>query len=382
VKVCPRPVDGRWDGESTRKIISTLTTEWEAGHNQRVAKGDWANLPFFFFKAGGRFNPQMITLTPGKGYPMDDPNSVNFPQLPQPTMASFNEERILMDLVDRILGLGDVIQGITGGSDQTATNTIQSVQRAGIRLSLPMNRIGMAIEELIGHIWDLTKQCAPEVKEFRVAGVGDGTPVFSKITKSDYDTQVAFKLNMATLYDVQQVRDTALLNYKTFISNPIFMTNPASFYQLTQETMNAVGLKIKLPQPDQAKAKSAFEIIDLIEQGEDQEAQIGIDPEEHMRAVMAFMKSDEFKDWPLERQVALMRYYDTCQILNTTLKSANLNNSGVFEGMNGMPMGPQAGMTATRNPSQTFNNMRMGSTMDAQKTNVKNGFKGAYGGNA
>jgi hypothetical protein len=372
-KLTPRPVDGRWDGESIRRIIESFTDEWEAIRNARVAKGQWSNLPFFFFKAGGRFNPQQLTLMPGKGYPVDDPNSVNFPQPPAPDMSYFREDTLLFDLVDRVLGMGDAIQGIQGGKDQTATNTIQSVQRAGIRLATPLNRIGNGIEEHIGHLWDLNKQCGPKVKEFRVSGVGDGTPIFSKISNTDYATQVSFKINMATMYDVQMVRDTALLNYKTFISNPIFMSNPAKFYELTQNTMDAVGLKIKLPQPDQAKAKSAFEIIDLIEQGEDQEAQIGIDADEHMRAVMAFMKDEEFESWKLDRKIALMKYYDTCQILKKTLDSANLNQSGVFEGMNGMNAGGTPGMTATRNPSQTFNNMRVGNTPKGQQQNVQNG---------
>lgn len=380
VKLTPRPVDGRWDGESVRQVIAPLTQEWEAIRNQRVAKGQWSNLPFFFFKAGGRFNPQMITLMPGKGYPMDDPSSINFPQPPAPDMSYFREDALIMELIDRLLGMGDAIQGIQGGREQSATNTLQSVQRAGIRLATPINRIGLALEELIGHIWELMKQCGPEVKEYRIAGVGNGVPAFDKISSADYDAQVSFKLKMATLHDVQLVRDTALLNYRTFISNPLYMNNPAAFYELTQTTQEAVGLKIRLPKPDQAKIKSPFEIIDLIRAGEDQEAQLGIDPDEHMRAVMAYMKDEEFENWELPRRIALMKYYDTCQILKETLSSANLNQSGIFEGMNGMAAPNTPGMTATRNPSQTFNNLRVGDSPKSAAKQANNGMSGAMKG--
>lgn len=372
VKLTPRPIDGRWDGESIRKVSSSVVLEWEAIHNQRVAKGQWSNLPFFFYKQGGRFNPQTITLTPGKGYPVDDPSSIHFPQSPPPDPSYYQEEKMLLDYFDRILALGDSIQGVTGGADNTATNTIQSAQRAGIRLSNPINRTGRALEKLINHAWDLCRQCGPEVKEYRVAGVGDGTPIFNKMTGSDYATQQSFKLNMATMYDVQMLRDTALLNYRTFISNPIVMSNPATFYQVTQETMNSVGMKIKLPQPEQAKAKSPFEIIDLIHEGKELDPTVGIDPDEHLTAIRSFTESEDFESWDTKQRADLYLYYDKVQMLKQTLSAANLNQSGVFEGMNGMGAPATPGMTATRNPSQTFNNMRVGNSPKSQVQNVRN----------
>lgn len=373
VKLNPRPVDGRWQGESIRKASSAIVLEWEAIHNQRVAKGQWSNLPFFFYKAGGRFNPQTLTIMPGKGYPLDDPGSVIFPQPPPPDMSYYNEEKMLLDYFDRILALGDVIQGVQGGRDNTATNTIQSAQRAGIRLSTPLNRIRISLEKLLAHTWDLYRQCAPEVKEFRVAGVGDGTPIFNKMTTSDYATQQSFKLNMATMYDVQILRDSALLNYRTFIGNPMIMNNPAAFYQLTQDTMDSVGLKIKLPLPDQAKAKSPFEVIDLIQEGQKVEPTVGIDPDEHLTALMAYMQSDEFDDWDTKSRAALMLYYDKVQILKQTLAAGNLNQSGVFEGMNGMAAPATPSFTANRNPTQKFNTLRVGNSPASQRQNLRNG---------
>jgi len=373
VKLTPRPIDGRWDGESVRKVASTLVTEWEAIHNQRVAKGQWSNLPFFFYKSGGRFNPQAITLSPGKGYPLDSPGDVNFPSIPPPDPSYFNEEQLIMNYFDRVLALGDVMQGLQGKTDASATNTIQSSQRAGIRLSNPINRMGFSLNELIGHIWDLNKLCAPEVKEFKVAGIGDGTPIFKKMSRTDYNTQVAFKLHMATLQDVQMIRDSAMLNYRTFITNPMITANPASFYQLTQNTMDALGVKVKIPQPDQAKVKNVFEIIDLIEDGEQPDPMVGIDPDEHLAGLKAFMESPEFEEWNSEQKMALFLYYDKVQILKQTLQSANLNQSGVFEGMNGVQQAPgqvPPTMTASRNPSQPMNRMRVSNSPQSMRANA------------
>jgi hypothetical protein len=377
VKISPRPIDGRWDSESIRRATAPLLLEWEAIHNQRVYKGMWENLPLLFYKAGGRFNPQVQTLMPGKAYPVDDPNSINVPQLGQVGMSYFNEERLIMDYFDRVLALGDVIQGVSGGKDVTATNTIHSQQRAGIRLATPMNRIAMALEKLMDHIWDLNRQCAPTMKEYRVVGTGDNTvPVFSKISGSDFDSQLSFKLNMATMYDVQMLRDSALLNYKTFISNPLFLNNPAAFYYLTTDTMRAVGLKIPLPRPEQAKARSPFIEHDMIREGKEVEPVVGEDMDEHLTAHKAFMETEEFQNWPQEAQQALLVHYDKTTIQKKTFEAANLNQSGIFEGMPGGGLPGQAGMTANRNPTQEFNTMRVGETGPSMRQQARNGMMG------
>lgn len=379
VKLNPRPIDGRGEGESIRQAIQSLVLEWEAIHNQRVAKGQWANLPFFFYKAGGRFNPQILTLSPGKGYPVDDAAGVNFPQMPSVDLSYFNEEKLIMDLIDRVLALGDTIQGVTGGGDPSATATIHAQQRAGIRLSNPINRIGNALQELMGHIWELNKECAPPTKEFKVAGMGDGSPIFKTISSKDYDTLVSFKLKMATMYDVQMLRDSAMLTYKILIANPLYQQDPAALYQLTMDTQKALGVNIKLIKPDQAKVKSPWLVFDLIRSGKDNvEPVLGTDPDEHMEAAEAFMADDEFENWPDDRKMQLKLYYDKLQILKQTLQSGNLNQAGMpmLPPQMAGPMPPQPGMTATRNPSQTFNNMRIGETGKSQQTNLGNGIKG------
>lgn len=378
VKLCPRPVAGRWHGESVRRLLMSFCDEWEAIHNQRVAKGQWANLPFFFYRAGGRFNPQTLTLMPGKGYPLDDPNSVSFPQLPSADMSYFQEEKLILDYVERVLALGEAQQGVVSRNDTTATESINAQQKAGIRLSNPMNRIAVSLNKLMGHIWELNKQCAPEIKEFKVAGVGDGTPIFDKVTNRDYEAQVSFKMNMATLFDVQMLRDTALLNYDAFMQNPLVMSHPAAMYELTKNTMKALGVELNIPKPEQANAKSPFVEHDLIMAGRDDiEPVLGEDTTEHLLAHDALIKSEEFKDWPEDRQMAMILHRDKTVAQQQLLRSANLNQSGIFEGLG--PQQPEMpGFTANLNPAQKFNTMRAEESPKSQRQNLRNGMQGGY----
>ena len=150
------------------------------------------------------------------------------------------------------------------------------------------------------------------------------------------------------------------------------MQHPAAFYELTKQTMKAVGLEINIPKPEQAKTKSPFVEHDMIMAGKLVEPVIGEDLDEHLAAHEALIKSDEFKAWSEEAQMALILHRDKTMAQKSLLESANLNQSGIFPGAG--PMGAEGtpAMTATRNPSQTFNNLKVGESGKSQKQNVQN----------
>ncbi len=157
------------------------------------------------------------------------------------------------------------------------------------------------------------------------------------------------------------------------MANPLVMNNPAAFYELTVNTMNAVGCKVNIPKPEQANVRSPFVEHDLILRGEDLDPVLGEDTQEHMTAHKAFMKGDEFKNWPQDAQMRLAAHVDKTMVQQETLRMGNLNASGIYEGAG--PMGAPAtpALDATRNPSATMNRMRAGETGKSMRQNVSNG---------
>jgi len=251
-----RPVRGRAAGESVRKAGSPVFLEWEAIHNARVAKGQRAKLPIGFYTMGGRFNPDTITLTPGQFYGVEDANAISFPQLGQVDASFLNEERLLLDYIERIFATGEAIQGVPGVKESTATETISVQQRAGIRLQNPIKRKQLALNKLIGHMWDLNRICAPESKEFRILGDASAVPMFDRISKEDFNQQLDFKLDLATIFDVQLARDTALLVWRTFSQDPAFLQDPAARDFHLRRTFDALGVPLKMEKPEQAEGFS------------------------------------------------------------------------------------------------------------------------------
>jgi hypothetical protein len=375
VPLRPYPIDERFLGEKVHNIIKPVCEEWESIHNGRVVKNDWSNNTFFFFRAGGRFNPQEVQLRPGRGYPMDSPNDIYFPQITGPGPSGYQEEGLLNNYFERLLGLSENMQGVTSSRDVTATENINLSQKAGIRSSSPLGRIVTSLERVLEHIWALNAECSPKEKEYFVVGSSNGVPLFDKMTRSDFSVQLKFKFNIATIHDQQLLRDTWLMAFKMFRQDPLIMSHPAASYELFKNTLRGMGIQLDIPKPPQAEAISPSEEHEMIEKGLQIEPVPGEDYDYHLKMHKAWTETDKFKEWPAEKQMELMSHIDMTKILKQTIEAANLNKSGVFEGMpGGEAAQPQLpGMTLSRNPSQTFNNVRTGESGKSQQQNSRNG---------
>jgi hypothetical protein len=377
VELRPRPVDERFHGESIRRASDPILKEWESIHNGRVIKNDWSNNTFFFYQAGGRFNPQETQLKPATGYPVDNPNSVYFPQISGPGPSGYQEESLLMNYWERIIGISENMQSVGGSKDTTATENINLNQKASIRQSNQVSRVSMALEKLLSHMWDLNRECAPATKEYFVVGLGKGGRTFDKMAREDYASQVKFKLQISTIFDQQLQRDTWLMAFRMFRQDPLVMNHPAAAYELFKNTLRGMNITLDIPKPPQAEALSPSEEHELMRKGEQPEPVPGEDYDEHLRRHTSWMKTEEFDKWSPEEKQALAEHIDKTKILKQTLESANLNKSGIFEGMPGGQQPQMPGMTASKNPSQQMNNMRIGETSKSAMQNLQNG---QYGG--
>ena len=368
----PRPVDERAYGEGIPKILEELCNEWENFHNARSNAGQWENTTFGFYRAGGRFNPQQITISPGHFYPVDDPREVQFANVPRVGSSYFQEEQIIQSYFEKILALDENFQGVPSRRRQTATESMTTSQRASIRFSNPFNRIVSQFNKLLGHIWDLNRECAPDDKEFYVLGE-DGSPLFEKMTRGDFSDKFKFSVEVQSVFDKQMQRDTWLLAYRLFIVNPYFQQYPDKLWEISQKTINSLSLDIDLPKPIQAKTTSPYEKIEIIKNGGDIEPELGEDHDHNLAVIEKQLQADDIKDWDDEEIRKLIILRDKILITKKTLESANLNQSGQFSGG---PLSKQPPITASRNPAQKFNTMRVGEGQNSIRQNMRNGQQG------
>lgn len=378
VEIVPRPLDGRFDGEGIPKVIKRICEEWEMFHNTRANAGQWENTPFGFYRAGGRLNMSKITVQPGMFYPVDDPREVNFAQTPRVGASYFQEEQLLLSYFERILALDENFQGISSRRSRTATETINVSNRSSVRFSNPFNRIVIQMNKILDHIWELSKECAPEKKEFYVLGE-TGNLMFDQMKKYDYSANLKFAVVVSSVYDQQLVRDTNLLAYRLFLVNPLVQQHPEIMYELSQRTLDSLQIKIELPKPPEAKTLSPFEEHEMFQRGDEPEPQVGEDYDHHLAVHMQMLKNEDINQWDVEAVGKLVVHIDKTKILKQTLESANLNTSGRFTGN---PIPNQPGMTSNRNPTQMFNTMKVGESGKSMRRNVSNGANNTGGANS
>lgn len=375
VDLNPRPIDERGYGEGIPLVTRNLDDEWENFHNSRSNAGQWENTTFGFYRAGGRFNPQQITIQPGHFYPVDDPREVNFAQTPRVGSSYFQEEQMILNYFERVLALDENMQGVGSAKKRTATESINVASRSSVRFGNPFNRIVTSVNKLLNHIWELNKECAPDEKEFYVLGEGN-SPLFYKMQKYDYANNMKFSVSVTTVFDQQVVRDTMMLAYRLFLVNPIVQAHPEVIYDLSQKTLDVLDINVSLPKPPQAETVSAFEALDLLKSGEKIEPELGIDYDHHIKVCMSALNAEDIKEWDHSNVQNLVVYISKCQILKKTLESANLNKSGMAP----QDLPQQPGVTSNRNPTQKFNTMKVGENGNSMRQNLKNGQQGQQGG--
>lgn len=368
----PRPVDGRGYGEGIPHILERLADEWETFHNTRANAGLWENTTFGFYRAGGRFNPQQITIQPGHFYPVDDPREVSFAQVPRTGNSYFQEEMLIQSYFEKILALDENFQGVPSRRRQTATETMSASSRASIRFANPFNRIVTQVNKLLDHIWDLNRECAPEDKEFYVLGE-DGSPLFEKMSRGDFSDKFKFQVEVQSVFDKQAARDTMMLAYRLFIQNPYIMQHPEKLWELSQKTLDGLNIDIDIPKPPQAKITSPYEKIEIIKNGGDVEPELGEDMDLNLKVIERQLQAEDIKDWEDEAIKKLVVLRDKIMLTKRTLEMTQLNQSGQFSGGQ-MPNQPP--VTANRNPAQMFNTMKVGEGQNSMKKNLQNGQKG------
>jgi hypothetical protein len=314
---------------------------------------------------------------PGRFYPVDNPQSVVFAQTPSVRPSYFQEEQLQMMYVEKLMGLPEPIVPRTTKRGNTATGNIQEAQQAGVRFNNPLNRVLMPIEELLGHIWELNQECAPKEKEYFVVGAGN-TLIFDKMSREDYQHQMRFKLDIETTFDKQMARDTSLLVWRLMRQTPTFQMNPAAGYDLDCKVLESLDFHIDIPKPPQSKVLSPYEMIQMVKEGQNPDPVVGEDYEEHLRQYKAVLTSEAINEWEKDAIQRLMLLYDKTQILKSMLEKANLNQSGMPNLPPGMTPpqngkgGPGTQVTASRNPSQMMNTIRVGENPGSMRSNNGN----------
>ena len=243
-------VGTRLQSMGVMEIVKHLSAELDTIHNMRIDVGFATNMPFFFYQASSIFNPEKIKLRPLKGVPVDDVNTVRFPQLQNVTSFYHNEEQLLYTLIERVMGVTDLFLGVSptrGAAARHATGFVGTQQEALARTSEIVASDADAFSFFCHTLYNMELQYGPEERILRLQG-REG-PLTQQLTRDElwmrgeYDFRLGANEGMFSSM-IRQQQGQALM---PLMQNPIVAQDMGKQWEILNYYLHAAGF----PNPSQ-----------------------------------------------------------------------------------------------------------------------------------
>ncbi len=230
-------------GKGIPELVRHLHKEMNAIHNQRIDAGNMVIAPFFFYRAASGFDPSEINVRPATGIPLDDPQrDVYFPDYnPSRLSVSFNEEKIVMDLIQKLTFLNSTMFGQETADRPTARGTMAIIAQSDQKFGLLGSRVQKIFSDLVTNTRQDYEENMPEGIEERVLNK-ENQQVWGRLSPElivgDYDCMMPLDL---TAGDVSFEKQADQLIYQTFVNDPMVNSNPAYAWEVRAGYLKAMG---------------------------------------------------------------------------------------------------------------------------------------------
>lgn len=237
----------RMFGKGIAELVMPHQKEMDAIHNQRLDAGTMAINPIGVYRAGSGFEPEKIEIEPGLWIPVDDVNDAKWIVVPNNVMVSFQEEKMLMELIEKITSVGAYQSGQESDiirSRATARGTMAIIQQGEVRFNILARRVQNTIARGLNKVLRQYQEKIPPGLATRVLGP-DGEQLFPEnISPEDlagnYDSYLVMDSTGGSKDVDRQVKVAA---YQNLATNPFVMQNPEGFWELTAQTAKALGIE-------------------------------------------------------------------------------------------------------------------------------------------
>lgn len=236
---------GSMIGKGIPEVVFHLHNEMDAIHNQRIDAGNMVIAPFFFYRPASGFDPKKISIRPATGIPLDDPQrDVVFPNYNASRLSvSFQEEQLVMQLIQMVTNVTDPMLGKELANRPTARGTLAIIAQGDQRLSPLAMRVVKTFSKMITKTRRFYEEnLSPEIMG-RVLGK-DGKPVWIRYSPEnvagDYDCFMDIDLsnqNEALEKQVDQIL------YQSLVKDEYVNQNPAYAWELRALYLRSLGKK-------------------------------------------------------------------------------------------------------------------------------------------
>jgi hypothetical protein len=341
---------GTMYGKGIPELVRHLHREMNAIHNQRIDAGNMVIAPFFFFRAASGMDPEEINVKPATGIPLDDPQrDIFFPDYnPGRLSHSFQEESILMDLIEKLTFLTPASLGKETAERPTARGTLAVIAQSEQKFGLIGARVQRIFTDLIsGTRQDYEENLPPDLQR-RILG-DNNAPVWGELSPEmiagQYDAAMELDL---TGGDIAFEKQADQMIYQTLVQDPMVNQNPAFAWELRANYLRSFNKKDieKLigPKPDmEANPGDVDDENMMFLQEQPVEVDAKDDHVAHMNGHAQFKREMQGKMTPAAMRSLTLHILEHRNSYQTGLQEQALaqGGQGGQTGQNGAPGAPQ-----------------------------------------
>jgi hypothetical protein len=296
---------GRAYGKSVPELVRHLHKELDHIHNSRLDAVDMRIAGFFFYRPATGMSARRIQVGPNMGIPVDDPQrDVSYPTLPGGNISvSFQEERLVMELIERLTYLTPAQLGRETAQRPTARGTLAVINMGEQKFSLIGRRVQAIVCDLLTDIRQKYEENMPPAKWERIMGrekLRDYPSVESMIGM--YEAKMQLDLTAA---DPDTDRQLAVAMYQTMGFDPMVMQNPVFMWEVRADYLKAMRRtpveRFIGPRPQtEMSTKDADDLFTLAEQEMTNIDLSGVDPATMLPRLAELKRTERYLNFPPE----------------------------------------------------------------------------------
>ena len=232
-------------GKGVPELVRHLHREMNAIHNQRIDAGNMVIAPFFFYRTASGLEPEEISIRPATGIPLDDPSrDIVFPDYNASRLSvTFQEEGILMDLIEKLTFLTPAMLGRETASRPTARGTLAVIAQGEQKFGLLAARVQRIFSDLITMTRQYYEEKMPQGLQKRILGKG-GKPIWGHLSPEmiagQYDCTMEVDLAAG---DIAFEKQADQLIFQTMVQDPYINQNPSFAWEIRASYLKALGKK-------------------------------------------------------------------------------------------------------------------------------------------
>lgn len=254
----PFPVDETPYGESICKIIRPVVQEIDLLMRTITNIALMKAAPPKFYDPASGFNPQSVgQYGPNSWIPAREPSrNVLVPPAPEDPQIAFQMLQFLINILERITGITETIQGqLSQKANTTLGEVQQATMRAGVRFDTIYERYKLQLKPMFKYIHKLTLRFMPPSKEIQLMGK-ENAGRLAKIHKEQLLGTYEFEFTGNSITSDQQDLQNALSLYNTLGQHPYLTYKPESIYYVLYNIvkhLNPIAMDKILPTPEEVK---------------------------------------------------------------------------------------------------------------------------------